>query len=121
MRMNEQLRKEELIREKLNKEYGKNFKKSKVKLEGIEEEWEADLVSDDGTIVGEIKTADYKGKPGTAIPRNLCSPYIFLKNAVGAKKRLLIYTKKKLYDHVIKSREGKLAINDGIEIILMEI
>ncbi len=111
---------EELIRLKLSRELGINFEKRKVKLEGIEEVWEADLVSDDGTIVGEVKTAGFKGKPGTAIPRNLCTPYIFLKNAVGAKRRLLIYTKKSLFEHVMKSREGKLVKNDGIEIILME-
>ena len=118
LKISERLRKEELIRVKLGKELEMEFKKQKVKLKGIEEEWEADLVSDDGTIVGEVKTASFGGKKGTAIPRNLCSPYILLKNVVGAKRRLLIYTEKSLLKHVMKSREGKLVKNDGIEIIL---
>ncbi len=119
--MTDRLRKEELIREKLRQEFGMNFKKRKVKLEGIEEEWEADLVSDDGTIVGEVKTAGFKGIPGTAIPRYLLHPYMFLKHVVGAKKWILIYTHRGLFEHVMNSREGKLAMNDGIEIRHIEL
>lgn len=119
--MTEPYGKEEIIRERLKQELGINLQKRSVKLKGIDEEWKADFVSDDGTIVGEIKTAGFGGKGGTAIPRNLCSPYVFLKNAVGAKRRILVLTEKRLFEHVMESREGKLVENDGIEIILMEI
>ncbi len=112
---------EDLVRKKMIETLGVSLKKRKVILRGTLMKWEADFVSDDGLIVGEIKTADYKGKPGTAIPRNLCSPYILLKNTIGAQKRMLVYTKKALYEYVISSREGQIALCNGIEIILVEV
>ena len=119
--MSKRLEKEEIIRQRISQELGIPLEKRKVKLEGIEETWEADFVSKDGTIVGEIKTADFKGKAGTAIPRNLCCPYLLLKFTAGAKKRLLIFTEESLFVHVMKSKFGKLAKNDGIEIRLEEL
>ena len=121
MKMNERLNKEEIIRQRMSHELGVHLEKRKVKLEGIDAVWNADFVSSDGTIVGEIKTAEFRGKRGTAIPRNLCCPYLFLMHSEGAQKRFLIFTEESLYNHVKRSRFGKLAEKDGIIIKLMKL
>ena len=113
------LKKEAYVRELLSKRLGIPLEKRKVKLKGTNIEWEADFVSNDGKIVGEIKTADYKGKPGTAIPRNLCAPYILLENVVGAEKRILVFTEKNLFNHVMDNKEGQIAKYNGIDIQLI--
>ena len=72
-------------------------------------------------LLGKLKQLRLRGKEGTAIPRNLCCPYLLLKFTVGAKRRILVYTEKSLYKHVMSSKFGKLAKNDGIEIKLVEL
>ena len=111
-------KKEEEIRNELSKYFGMKLEKKAVKLKGTEKTWEADFVSEDGSIVGEIKTADFKGIKTSAIARNICCPYLYLFNTIGAKRRILILTKKRLYDLIKERREGEIALNSGIEIYL---
>lgn len=103
----------------MSKEFGTQLKKRNVNLFGTDIKWEADFVSDDGKIVGEVKTAKFKGKGGTAIPRNLCSPYILLKNVIGAEERILVFTEESLHKHVMRNKEGQIAKYNGIDIRLI--
>ncbi|MEM3714364.1 MAG: hypothetical protein QXF82_05390 [Nitrososphaeria archaeon] len=55
------LEKEEYARKVLSQKFGINFFKRKVRLRGTNKTYEFDLVSPDGSIVGEVKGAKYKG------------------------------------------------------------
>lgn len=119
--MSESLKEEDLVREKMIEIFGVSLEKKEVILKGTLQKWEADFVSDDGKIVGEIKTARFKGKAGTAIPRYLCSPYILLKNVNGAEERILVFTEESLHKHVMDNKEGQIVEYNGIDIQLIPI
>lgn len=111
------LEREAKVRRELEEKLEIKLERRMVSLRGSDKLWEADLVSEDSSIVGEIKTAGYKGRKSTIMSR-LTEACYFLSHVLEAERRLLILTDKGLYDLFISERQGQMAKADGIEIIL---
>ena len=113
--------KENKVRHILEKERGESFEQRVVPLVGADRGYKFDLVSSDGTIVGEVKTAEYKGgNKSTAVAR-LSDACLLLLGAKGAKKKMLILTDKRLFELFREERQGRIAAKNGIEIRLVKV
>jgi hypothetical protein len=117
-------KKEELIRVVLEKEFRVHLEEREVSLRRAKTGYKFDLVSPDGSIVGEIKT--YKsptsgGKRPSAKIAHASDACLLLLAAENAKKRLLIFTNKNFYELYKSERQGQIAESNGIEIRLIEV
>jgi hypothetical protein len=95
-----------------------------VSLRGAKTGYKFDLVSPDGSIVGEIKT--YKsptsgGKRPSAKIAHASDACLLLLAAETAKKRLLVFTDRNFYELFKSERQGQIAEFFGIEIRLIEV
>lgn len=113
--------KEGKVRTKLEKQFGVKLEERDVSLNGIERSYRFDLVSNDDSIVGEVKT--YKFTASGNIPSGKLAhagdTCLLLEHVRGAKKKLLILTDKKFYNEFKASRQGEIANSEGIEIMLI--
>lgn len=119
-------KKEEHIRSMLSRKFGVKLEKRKVPLRGTDNKtYEFDLVSNDGSIVGEIKTYTCKAKrfPYAKIAHT-SEACLFLSHT-DAKKKLLVLTDKDFYKLFTEdprgNRQAEMAKADGIQIILEEV
>lgn len=113
--------KEEYVRNVLSGKFGVKFEERGIPLRGADKTYRFDLVSPDGSIVGEVKGGQYKGgNKSTALAR-LSDACLFLLHARGVKKRLLVLTEKTLYELFKNERQGQMAETDGIEIMLVKL
>jgi hypothetical protein len=115
--------KEEHVRKVLSEKFGVKFEEREVPLRGTDKPYRFDLVSPDGSIIGEVKTyvsPTKSGKRPSAKIAHASEGCLFLMHAEGAKKRLLILTDRNftLYKN---ERQGWMAEADGIEIMLVEV
>jgi len=116
-------KKEEYVRQILSKEFRTNLEEHTVRLHGLNESYRFDLVSPDGSIVGEIKTYAYNLPSGSRPSGKIAhasEACLFLMHAEGAKRRLLVLTDRDFYENYKKERQGRMAELNGIEIILVE-
>jgi hypothetical protein len=94
--------------------------KKKVSLTGTRQQYEFDMVSPDGTVVGETKTYTKGKRTPYAKIATTSEACLFLKHAKDAKKRLLVLTDPAFYEVYMKSRWGRrqaqMAQADGITI-----
>ena len=112
--------KESLVREYLSEEFEVTFSKGILPLK-TRRKHEFDLVAQtqDGRIVGEIKTDKHtdKGYLTTRFPRAmLACRYLEL---VDAKKKLMVFTDEQFYQRFEQDSEGLLM--DNIEIMLVKL
>jgi hypothetical protein len=112
-------RREEKVREVLERELGVPLPEKKVLLIGTDTTYKFDMVSPDGTIVGETKTYTWRGKriPYAKIA-HASEACLFLLHAKDAKNRLLVLTDPEFYKHYVRSRQGSMVQADGITIRL---
>lgn len=113
------LEKEARVREILSKEFGVAFSKKKLPLKTRKAPHEFDLVSEDGKIIGEVKSDKHtdKGFPTTRFPRAmLACRYLEL---VNAERKLMIFTDREFYAKFRQKSSGLLI--DNIEIRLVEL
>jgi hypothetical protein len=116
-------KKEDYVRKALTKKFGIEFKEMKVPLRGLDKGYKFDLVSVDGSIVGEIKTYTYSlpsGSRPSAKIAHASEACLFLMHAQGAKRKLLVFTDREFYNKFKRERQGRMAEYNGIEIILVE-
>lgn len=86
--------KEEYVRKVLSEKFGVEFEEREVPLRGTDKPYRFDLVSPDGSIVGEVKTyvsPTKSGKRPSAKIAHASEGCLFLMHAEGAKRRYLIY------------------------------
>jgi hypothetical protein len=106
--------KEDKVREILERELKVELPKKEVSLTGAREPYEFDMVSPDGTVVGETKSYTLgKGYPETkpwAKVAHTSEACLFLKHAKDAKKRLLVLTDRRFHDFYVEG-EKKAGIN----------
>lgn len=118
------LEKEAYVREALGKEFGIKLVERKVPLRGTNKGYKFDLVSPDGSIVGEVKSYVYSlpsgGRPSAKIA-HASEACLFLMHAEGAKRKLLVFTVREFYENYKRERQGQIAEFNGIELILVEI
>jgi len=110
---------EQRVREALEKEYGKRLAKKRVKIGYYTHEF--DLFSEDGTIVGEIKSGKDLDRSGKIKPyrfAELCLDCLYLMS-VKAEKKLFVLTNREVFDS-FKKMIGGLPIEE-IEIKLVEL
>ena len=116
-------KKENFVRKVLSKRYGAIFEEREVHLLGTKKGYKFDLVSSDGSIVGEVKSYVYSmpsgGRPSGKIA-HASEACLFLMHAKGAKRKLLIFTDKEFFENYKKERQGQIAEFNGIELILVE-
>jgi len=114
--------KEEKVREALERELGKCLPEKNVLLTGTDSTYKFDMVSPDGTIVGETKTNTWRGnrEPYTKMA-HASEACLFLLHAKDAKKRLLVLTDPKFAKHYAESRQGQMVQADGVTIRTMSI
>lgn len=87
--------KEEYVRKILSEKLGIEFEERKVPLRGADKGYRFDLVSPDGSIVGEVKTFIYSitsGKPPFRKIAHASEACWFLTHAEGAKRKILVFT-----------------------------
>jgi hypothetical protein len=110
-------RREEKVREALERELGVSLPEKKVFLTGTDRAYKFDMVSSDGTIVGETKTYTWRGKriPYAKIA-HASEACLFLLHAKDAKTRLLVLTDREFYQHYVRSRQGLMVQADGVTI-----
>ena len=116
--------KEEYVRKILSEEFRVKFEEREVPLRGTDKPYRFDLVSPDGSIVGEVKTyvsPTKGGKRPSAKIAHASEGCLFLMHAEGAKKRLLILTDRNFYTLYKNERQGQMAESNGIEIMLVEV
>lgn len=110
---------EQCVREALEKEFGKKLPKKRVTIGYYTHEF--DLFSEDGTIVGEVKSGRDLDKNGKIKPyrfAELCLDCLYLMS-VEAEKKLFVLTDKGMLDAFNKMIKG-LPIKE-IEIRLVEL
>ncbi|MDH7476934.1 MAG: hypothetical protein QHH17_00945 [Candidatus Bathyarchaeota archaeon] len=115
-------KKEEYVRKVLSERFGVKFKEGDVRLRGTNKTYRFDLVSPNGSIVGEVKTyvsPTKSGKRPSAKIAHASEACLFLMHAEGAKKRLLVFTDKNFYTLYKNERQGQMAKANGIEIMLV--
>lgn len=118
------VKKEAYVREVLDKRFGVNFVEREVPLRGTNKGYKFNLVSPDGSIVGEIKTYVYSlpsGSRPSAKIAHASEACLFLIHAEGAKRKLSVFTDKEFYENYKRERQGQIATFNGIELILVEI
>jgi hypothetical protein len=110
-------RKEEKVREALEREKGLPLPEKNVFLTGTDMKYKFDMVSPDGTIVGETKTYTWRGKrvPYAKIA-HASEACLFLLHAKDAKNRLLVLTDRKFYERYVRTRQGLMVQADGVTI-----
>ena len=110
---------EQRVREALEEEFGKKLSKKRVMIGYYTHEF--DVFSEDGTIVGEVKSGkdlDRNNKIKSYRFAELCLDCLYLMS-VKAQKKLFVLTKKEMFDAFKKMIVG-LPIK-GIEIRLVEL
>lgn len=115
--------KEEYVRKVLSRKFGVKLEEREVALRGTDKTYRFDLVSPDGSVVGEVKTyvsPTKGGKRPSAKMAHASEGCLFLMHAEGAKKRLLILTDRNFYTLYKNERQGQMAEADGVQIILVE-
>jgi len=114
--------KEDYVRKMLSEKLNSELKERNVQLRGTNRGYKFDLVSPDGSIVGEVKTFTPRklGKKPHGKIANTSEACLFLMAAEGAKKRFLVLTDKEFYNIYMRQRQAKIAEASGIEIILVE-
>lgn len=111
------------VREKLSKEFRTDFEKRKLDVgyrsNGNTITHEFDLVSEDGKVVGEVKSDKYTENhyKNTRLPRAFTACRYLEK--VNAWKKLMIFTNREFYDHFKEDADG--LIDQTIEIRYMEL
>ena len=116
--------KEEYVRKVLSEKFGVKFEERKVPLRGTDKPYRFDLVSPDGSIIGEVKTyvsPTKSGKRPSAKIAHASEGCLFLMHAEGAKRRLLILTDRNFYALYKNERQGRMVEADSIEIMLVEV
>ena len=117
-------KKEEHVRKVLSEKFGVKFEEHEVPLRGTDKPYRFDLVSPDGSIIGEVKTyvspTKSEKKPSAKIA-HASEGCLFLVHAEGAKRRLLILTDRNFYTLYKNERQGQMVEADGIEIMLVEV
>jgi len=118
------LSQEERVRKKLEEEYGVSLPKKRIQVvEGLEHEF--DLVSEDGSIIGECKTSG-AGRSGLTHNRfqtifgDISRDCLLLLAHRIAKKRIFVLTDETVYRRFQGSQYGKAAQALGIDIRLVE-
>ena len=116
-----------MVRDILTKKYNKNFyirKKDRTLIIGRRSTGkpiphEFDLVSEDKTIVGEVKAYKHtiKAHFNTRFPRVLKDCFFLEK--ISAKKKMMIFTNKETYRVMKKDLDG--IINSSVEIIYINL
>ena len=112
---------EENVREALERELGVSLPKKGVDLTGADKPYEFDMVSPDGTIVGETKSSTWigagkrRGKPHAKIAQ-ASEACLLLLGAKDAKERLLVLTDPEFYEHDVRERQGLIARAHGVTI-----
>ena len=100
--------KEDIAREILKRELGKRLEKRTLRVGPLEVPHEFDLVSEDGGVVGEVKTDGYDRKTfrTTRFPRAmLACRYLELANAPT---KLVVFTDSGFYENFVKEARGLL-------------
>ena len=116
-------KKEEYVRKVLGKRFGVKFEEREVPLQGLDGSYRFDLVSLDGSIVGEVKTYIYSlpsGSRPSAKIAHASEACLFLMHAQDAKRKLLVFTDREFHHNYKKERQGRIAESNGIEILLVE-
>lgn len=115
--------KEDYVRQILSKKLGVVLSEREVPLNGARKGYRFDLVSLDGSIVGEVKSYVYSlpsGSRPSAKIAHASEACLFLIHARGAKKRLLVFTDREFYENYRRERQGQIAVHNGIELVLVE-
>ena len=111
---------EQRVREILEREYGKALSKKRISLGNLKHEF--DLCSNDGEIVGEIKSGKDLTPNGKKIKSyrfaEICLDCLYLMS-VECKKKIMVLTNKQMYDVFLWMIEG-LSI-ENVEIRLVEL
>lgn len=114
------LSEEEKVRKKLEDELGVSLHKKRIQVvEGVEHEF--DFVSEDGSIIGEVKTSG-AGRSGLTHNRfqtifgDISRDCLLLLAQRNAKKRIFVLTDETVYNRFQGSQYGKAAQALGIEI-----
>jgi len=110
---------EQRVREALEEEFGKKLPKKRVTIGYYTHEF--DLFSEDGTIVGEVKSGKDLYRNGKIKPyrfAELCLDCLYLMS-IKAEKKLFVLTNKEMFDAFKRMIVG-LPIQD-IEIKLVEL
>ena len=110
---------EERVREALEEEFGKRLPKKRVSIGNYTHEF--DLFSEDGTIVGEVKSGkdlDRNNKIKSYRFAELCLDCLYLMS-INAEKKMFVLTNKEMFDAFKRMIVG-LPIQD-IEIKLVEL
>jgi len=97
---------EQRVREALEKEYGKRLPKKRVEIGYYRHEF--DLFSEDGTIVGEIKSGKDLDRNGKIKPyrfAELCLDCLYLMS-IETEKKLFILTDREMFDAFKKMIQG---------------
>jgi len=97
---------EQRVREALEKEFGKKLPKKRVVIGNYTHEF--DLFSEDGTIVGEVKSGKDLDKKGKIKPyrfAELCVDCLYLMS-VKAEKKIFVLTDEKMFDAFNKMIKG---------------
>jgi hypothetical protein len=106
----------------LSKKFGVKLEERKVKLKGVNKSYKFDLVSPDGSIVGEVKnfTPRKFGKKPHGKIANTSEACLFLIAAEGAKRKVLVLTNNDFYSIYMQERQARIAEAFGIEFLLIE-
>lgn len=114
------LSQEEKVRKKLEEEFGVSLRKKRIQVvEGVEHEF--DFVSEDGLIIGEVKTSG-EGRSGLNQNRfqtifgDISRDCLLLLAQRNAKKRIFVLTDETVYRRFQGSQYGKAAQALGIEL-----
>lgn len=115
---------EEKVRKKLERELGVALYKKRIQIiEGVEHEF--DFVSEDGSIIGEVKTSG-EGRSGLTHKRfqtifgDISRDCLLLLALRRAKKRMFVLTDETVYRRFQGSQYGKAAQALGIDIRLVQ-
>ena len=118
------LSQEERVRKKLEEEFGMPLHKKRIQVvEGVEHEF--DFVSEDGSIIGEVKTSG-AGRSGLTHNRfqtifgDISRDCLLLLAQRRAKKRMFVLTDETVYKRFQGSQYGKAAQALGIDIRLVQ-
>ena len=108
------------VRKKLEEEFGVSLHKKRIQVvEGVEHEF--DFVSEDGSIIGEVKTSG-EGRSGLNQSRfqtifgDISRDSLLLLAQRNAKKRIFVLTDETVYRRFQGSQYGKAAQALGIEL-----
>jgi hypothetical protein len=117
--------KQERVRAVLEKEFGVGLSEWEAALRGTKNRGcKFDLVSPDGSIVGEVKTftpiKNGRHKPFAKIS-GTSEACFFLIHAKRAKKRLLVLTDREFFELYKRERSAEIAESEGVDIRLVEV